>query len=93
MPATAPPSGAADAAVCPRPPTVMSGRTADQRGPLVRDVAVAAAIAAVVAAPWIWQGLVPCEWLGVAAGLVLLPALVLQLLAFLGWRTLWRTLP
>lgn len=25
--------------------------------------------------------------------LVLLPALVLQLLAFLGWRTLWRTLP
>ena len=34
-----------------------------------RDVAVTLAIALVVAAPWIWQNLVVCEWIGVAAGL------------------------
>ncbi len=40
---------------------------------------MAVGIAAVVAAPWIWQDLVPCAWLGVAAGLALLPRLR-------GWR-------
>ena len=49
------------------------------RGPLARDIAVAIGIAAVAAVPWIWQQFVPCEWLGVAAGLFLLPWLR-------GWR-------
>jgi apolipoprotein N-acyltransferase len=53
--------------------------TSDKPGPLVRDIAVAIGIAAIVAIPWIWQPLVFSEWLGVAAGLVLLPWLR-------GWR-------
>jgi apolipoprotein N-acyltransferase len=40
---------------------------------------VAAAIALLIAAPWLRQDLVPCEWLGVAAALVCLPHLR-------GWR-------
>jgi apolipoprotein N-acyltransferase len=39
----------------------------------------AAAIAVVIAAPWLWQDLVPFEWLGVAAALLCLPYLR-------GWR-------
>ena len=39
----------------------------------------AAAISLLIAAPWLWQDLVPCEWLGVAAALVCLPHLR-------GWR-------
>ena len=43
------------------------------------DVLGAAVIALLVAAPWLWQSLVPCVWLGVAAALLALPRLR-------GWR-------
>jgi apolipoprotein N-acyltransferase len=43
------------------------------------DALGAAVIAMLIATPWLWQDLVPCEWLGVAAALVCLPALR-------GWR-------
>jgi apolipoprotein N-acyltransferase len=43
------------------------------------DALGAAAIAMLIAAPWLWQDLVPCEWLGVAAALACLPHLR-------GWR-------
>ena len=49
----------------------------------LRDVclpgAMAAVIALVIAAPWLWQQLVFCEWLGVAAALLLVDRLR-------GWR-------
>ena len=48
-------------------------------GSLPQHALVAAAIAIVIALPWLWQDLVPCEWLGVAAGLLALPHLR-------GWR-------
>ena len=43
------------------------------------DALGASAISLTIAAPWLWQDLVPCEWLGVAAALVCLPHLR-------GWR-------
>lgn len=43
------------------------------------DALAAAAIALLIAAPWLWQELVFCEWLGVAAAIVCLPYVV-------GWR-------
>jgi len=43
------------------------------------DALAALAIAALIAVPWLWQDLVPCEWLGVAAALLALPHLR-------GWR-------
>ncbi|MFM1997480.1 MAG: Apolipoprotein N-acyltransferase [Planctomycetota bacterium] len=77
LPITPPPaSSGAPAALT---PSAAASPAPDRRVPILRDVAVAVGIAAVVAAPWIWQNLVPCEWLGVAAGLVLLPRLR-------GWR-------
>jgi apolipoprotein N-acyltransferase len=48
-----------------------NGRWADALG--------AVAITMLIAAPWLWQELVPCEWLGVAAALACLPHLR-------GWR-------
>jgi apolipoprotein N-acyltransferase len=50
-------------------------------------VAAPVLVAALVAAPWLWQGLVPCAWLGVAMGLWFAPRLA-------GWRgetTIWLT--
>lgn len=47
--------------------------------------ATAALIAAVIAVPWLWQDLVPLEWIGLAAGLALLPMLR-------GWRGEFWTL-
>jgi len=43
------------------------------------DALGAAAVSLLIASPWIWQDLVPCEWLGVAAALLCLPHLR-------GWR-------
>jgi apolipoprotein N-acyltransferase len=40
-----------------------------------RDLAVAFVASMALAAPWIWQQLVPLEWLAVAAGLLFLPRL------------------
>ena len=41
---------------------------------LIKIIA-AAAIASLVAAPWLWQGLFACEWLGVALALACIPRL------------------
>jgi apolipoprotein N-acyltransferase len=49
------------------------------RSPWWSDAIKALAIAALVAVPWLWQDLVPCEWLGVAATL-------LSLSHLRGWR-------
>ncbi len=43
------------------------------------DALGAITIAMLIATPWLWQDLVPCEWLGVAAALACLPHLR-------GWR-------
>jgi apolipoprotein N-acyltransferase len=43
------------------------------------DVLGAATICLLAAAPWLWQSLVPCAWLGVAGALLVLPRLR-------GWR-------
>jgi len=50
-----------------------------QDAPWWQDVLGSIAIAAVIAAPWLWQQLVLLEWLGVAAGLLALAHLR-------GWR-------
>jgi apolipoprotein N-acyltransferase len=50
-----------------------------QSGSPWKDALGAAAISLLVAAPWLWQELVPCSWLGVAAALACLSHLR-------GWR-------
>ena len=64
----------ADASVA--PPTVAeSGSRSPAAASRWRDIAVAFALSMALAAPWIWQQLVPLEWLAVAAGLLFLPRL------------------
>jgi apolipoprotein N-acyltransferase len=42
---------------------------------MLTKIIAAAAIASLVAAPWLWQGLFACEWLGVALALACIPRL------------------